>query len=282
MRPTRNFPLLVGLLFGFCLLSGGASDGGTQAKRGGGLYINWDWPPVIAFDIYNVDIDLSILNNPQTSNVLFFSTQLFCGTPMARTTFYFGLQTNVQGRGKGCLFSRWGTKDLANTRVAGTSDSWSVSSPTEGGFVGIRRLLNWTTHRYCLRIRSLAGQDDKIGRWFGFWVYDYNTGVETYVGALRFPKDPSGRYPCIMTEGFGSFVEHANPVNSPLNVPLWDLAVGRPTANAGGYKATKGNWWYAAPADAWQNSDIWADGKTIRLRMGLNTQRIHPPWGIVY
>lgn len=94
----------------------------AAAKRGGGLYFSWDWPADLA-DMYNLDMDLSILNDPSTNDVLFFSTQLSCGTTLLKNTFYFGIQTNVQGRGKGCLISRWGTRDESNCETAGTSDS---------------------------------------------------------------------------------------------------------------------------------------------------------------
>lgn len=108
---------------GFDSATGSRINQAAAAKRGGGLWFSWVWSADLA-DMYNLDIDLSILNDPSTSNVLFFSTQLSCGTTLLKNTFYFGIQTNVQGRGKGCLISRWGTRDLSNCETAGTSDSW--------------------------------------------------------------------------------------------------------------------------------------------------------------
>jgi hypothetical protein len=249
------------------------------AMRGGGLYFQWEWPAGLEFGIKSLDLDLRILNDPTTTDVLFFSTQLGCGTPDLFHVFYFGVQSNVQGKGKGLVFSRFGTLDLANAKTAGTPDSWSVSSSTEGGFVGVRRLYAWTSHAYDLRLS--ATNDDSVGRWFGFWVIDRDTGLQTYVGALRFPKDSKEQYPGVMTQGFGSFIEHANSVRSAADVPFWDLAVGRPNANGSSF-ATRAHWWYAPPADAWQNSDIWAADEIIRARMGAGTQRAHAAGQLIY
>lgn len=250
-------------------------------KRGGGLYFSWTWPAGAAFGISRLDMDLWALNNPTTSDVLFFSTQLYCGTPTLRNTFYFGLQTNVQGRGKGMLFSRFGTTDETNAEKENGSDAWSVSSNSEGDFVGVRKLVNWTAHHYTLSLRIL--RDDQVGRWFGFWLVDEDSGVETYGGALRFPKDSAGRYPYILTEGFGSFIEHATSVSTSAAVPLWTLGVGRPVANGGAYAAIAASWRYA-PSDGaiWENSDIWSDGMLILARMGDDIIRKHAASQITY
>jgi hypothetical protein len=251
--------------------------------RGGGLYFGWSWPAEVAYGISSLDMDLTVHNDPKTSDVLFFSTELYCGTPSLRNVFYFGLQTNVQGQGKGLIFSRFGTQDATNAEAADTSDSWSVSSDSEGGFVGVRRLFNWTSHHYKLRVRAI--RDDSAGRWFAFSLLDVDSGVDVYAGALRFPIDSAGQYPHIMTEGFGSFIEHATSVPAPSLVPLWDLTIGRPTANSGSsgaIEAVGANWWYALPSDAWQNSDLWAEGNIIHARMGADTVRTHEPSQLTY
>lgn len=242
--------------------------------RGGGLYFGWSWPAALGLGMTSLDMDLRVNNDPITTDVLFFSTQLYCGTQTLRNVFYFGIQTNVQGRGRGLIFSRFGTRDLANAETAGTADSWSVSSGSEGDFIGVRRTYYWTAHHYVLRLRAM--RDDSDGRWFGFWLIDKDLNAETYGGALKFPKDSNGMHPLIMVEGFGSFIEHARAVPSPDAVPLWDLSVGRPIANTATVAASAARWWYAAPTDAWQNSDMWAEADIIRARMGQDTQRVHP------
>jgi hypothetical protein len=277
MKLTRNTLIKAALAAASLLL---ISSPLIADMRGGGLYFGWSWPPEAAYGISSLDMDLTIRNDPATSDVLFFSTELYCGTPSLRNAFYFGLQTNVQGQGKGLIFSRFGTQDASDAEAAGTADSWAVSSDTEGGFVGVRRLYSWTSHHYRLRLRAI--RDDSVGRWFGFSLFDVDSGTNSYAGALRFPKDAAGQFPHIMTEGFGSFVEHATSVSSPALVPFWDLTVGRPTANNDVYAAITANWWYALPSDAWQNSDLWAEGNDIRVRMGSDTVRTHTAGQLAY
>ena len=247
--------------------------------RGGGLYYGWSWPNGV-FGMSSLEMSVRFDNDPVTSDVLFFATELFCGTPKLRNTFYFGIQTNVQGRGKGVIYSRFGTQDPADSEVPNSPDAWAVSSPTEGGFVGVRRLYNWTAGSYVLRIAAV--RDDAAGRWYGLWLLDPTQKVSSYAGALRFPKDADGVYPLIMVEGFGSFIEHATAVSTPQSVPLWTVSVGRPLGNDKTIAATSAHWWYAPPTDAWQNSDMWAEGEIIRARMGADTVRVHDASSLVY
>lgn len=250
-------------------------------KQGGGLYWSWKWPAGAAYDIQQLDMDLSILMDPNTTDNLFFSTELNCGTPALKSHFYYGLQINLEGKGKGLIFSIFGTTDLSNCRTAG--GSWAVAGTNEGPFISIRRLLNWTTHRYFLRLIASPSEDDAVGRWFNFYAIETDTGDQTYVGALRFPKDANGQYPSIMTDGFGSWIEHPHLVSSPSEVPLWNVAIGRPVANGGTYLAQSANWWFGPPTDYWQNSDIWTVGESINARLGDDTQRTHGESGsIVY
>lgn len=275
MKPRIFVATFVIAFFGAIIASTARGD-----MRGGGLYYSWSWPASLGYGMSSLEMTVRFDNDPSTSDVLFFATELFCGTPKLRNTFYFGIQTNVQGRGKGLIFSRFGTLDLANSETAGTNDSWSVSSGTEGGFVGVRRLYDWTAKSYILRLSAL--RDDSAGRWFGLWLIDEAVNAEIYAGALRFPKDADGVYPLIMVEGFGSFIEHANAVSSPQLVPFWEVSVGRPVANGRTVASTSASWWYALPTDAWQNSDMWADGQIIRAQMGSSTVRTHPPSQLVY
>jgi hypothetical protein len=242
-------------------------------KEGGGLYWSYQWPTAAAYDIQQLDMDLSILMDPNTTDNLFFSTELNCGTPTLKTHFYYGLQINLEGKGKGLIFSIFGTTDISNCRTP--EGSWAVFGTNEGPFISIRRFFNWTTHRYILRLISTPSEDDAVGRWFNYYAIDADTGEQTYVGALRFPRDSSGKYPSIMTEGFGSWIEHPHLVLNPSEVPLWNVAIGRPIANGGIYLAQSANWWFGQPSDYWQNSDIWAVGESIIAKLGDDTQRTH-------
>ena len=100
------------------------------------------------------------------------------------TGFYFGLQTDVQDQGKGVVFSRWGTRDLANARYSRT-DGWTDSSGHEGDFIGVRRSYEWGAGDYRLRMAPDGLESD--GEWFGLWITDLGTGETTWVGSLKFP-----------------------------------------------------------------------------------------------
>jgi hypothetical protein len=271
----RRASIFLLILFPLVCTSAGAAN-----MRGGGLYYSWSWPHALGFGMSSLEMEVTFGNNPITTDVLFFSTELFCGTPKLQNVFYFGIQSNVQGTGKGLIYSRFGTASLADCEIANPADSWSVASDTEGGFVGVRRHYEWSAKSYLLRLGTL--RDDSVGRWFGFWIVDRESNIETYAGAIRFPKDGDGVYPLIMVQGFGSFIEHATAVSSPDLVPLWEVAVGRPVANGRTTAAVGASWWYALPTDAWQNSDMWADGDVIYARMGADTMRTHPASQMVY
>ena len=183
-----NFILI---LTAFLLLA--CATANYSNARIGCLYWGFDWPGAANYNITQLDMDLTIVNDLDTDVCLYYATQLNCGTQTDQTVFYFGLQTNLQGRGKGLLFSRWDTIDPANAKGADTPDSWVEVGTYEGNFVGVRRLFNWTNHHYILRLTSLPEEDDEVGRWFHFTLIDTETGEETYVGGLRFFKDSSGR-----------------------------------------------------------------------------------------
>ena len=107
-------------------------------------YVWWHWEDKVRgfqsidfnFTIHN-DIDAREIANDAGLYLILFSSDI------SGTGYYFGIQTDVydprvgKGRGKGLIFSRWETRDLANVRV--TEDGWSQSSGHEGDFVGVRK-----------------------------------------------------------------------------------------------------------------------------------------------
>ena len=267
------------MLVAFLLLA--CATANYSSARIGCLYWGFDWPGAADYNITQLDMDLTIVNDLDTDVLLYYATQLNCGTPETQTVFYFGLQTNLQGRGKGLLFSRWDTLDLSNVKSAGTPDSWVEAGSYEGKFVGVRRLYNWTNHHYILRLTSLPEEDDEVGRWFHFTLVDTDTGEETYVGGLRFFKDSLGRYPTVLTQGYGCWIEQPVAVSAPEDVPKWTIGIGRPSVNNHELWATRTSWWFAPVSDnePWQNNDIWAEGETIYGQIGRDTVRTHGDTG---
>ena len=192
-------------------------------------YIWWYWEDD-AHGFQSIDFDFIIHNDigatdlPSDSGlylILFMSDISGIG-------YYFGLQTDVydprvgRGRGKGLIFSRWDTRDLANVRVA--EDGWSQSAGYEGDFVGVRKSYNWGAGDYRVRIAA-DGQDDN-GRWFGLWITDKATSETTWCGSIRFDKfaslEPSGG---TAPEIYGA------GASMPIDVPLWHISVQQPIGN---------------------------------------------------
>src|SRR5437667_1662901 len=112
-------------------------------------YVWWRFG-VAEFEDFQIDI--TIHNDLGTEPGIYF--KMYQGQ-IGEVGFYFGLQTDVYepnrgGRGKGLIFSRWKTRDLADVRPA--SDGWAQSAGYEGDFVGIRKKYEWTNHSYRLRL----------------------------------------------------------------------------------------------------------------------------------
>ena len=87
-------------------------------------------------------------------------------------------------RGKGLLFSRWGTRDLANARFD-VAEGWVQSSEESGDFIGARRSYDWGAGDY--QVRFAQDGLDEQGQWFGIWITDLATDDTTWIGSLRFP-----------------------------------------------------------------------------------------------
>jgi hypothetical protein len=276
LTSASTFLLIIACLFSTAL----PVRGGPAAKRGGGLYFSWGFPASKTGSGFNsMEIDLNNIGDPATDQGLFFASQLYCGTAKEKNTFYFGIQTNVQGRGKGIIFSRWGSRSLRDTSVApgcGEKEAWNVSSDSEGGFIGVRRLTEWGGGRMSLVVAKK--QDDLLGRWFGVWLQQKGS-APLYCGALRFPRDSTGSYPMILAEGAGSFVEHYTEVQSEGEVPLWRFLIEGVYVNNRGIKAGPVSYRYAAAHEVWNNSNIafTRGGWPIVVELGGSTRRRNLP-----
>jgi hypothetical protein len=117
--------------------------------RGAGLNFGWTSPNATAQE---VDVQLTSANSPPVGSGLYFAISFFLGTPLLSNYAYLGIQTDVgdlntsQDAGKGVLYTRWNTLDLANTMIAPNlpSDvSWNYSGSSEGPGVGVRRKIDW-------------------------------------------------------------------------------------------------------------------------------------------
>ena len=142
--------------------------------------------------------------------------------------FYFGIQTDVQGKGKGAIFSRWETQNLNFARYS-DSEGWVQSSGHEGDFIGVRRSYDWGVGDY--RARPAPDGTDPDGTWFGLWLTDLSTGETTWIGSLKF------RHKQGTAKAYGpgySTMEiygHKNQIR-PIDIPQWRVSLKPPGPTA--------------------------------------------------
>ena len=187
--------------------------------------------------------------------------------------FYFGLQTDANGRGKGLTFSRWKTRDLANAKHDDTY-GWTESSGHEGDFIGVRRSYEWSAGDYRIRVDPDGLAPD--GEWFGLWITDLNTGVTSWIGSLKFPLSDGT---AVIEPRSSATIElyGVEPIR-PIDVPQWHVSVKRPLGD--GVPST---WGYTSyPFDdsenALPNSDVLYDSPedAAHLHVGGTTERVTP------
>ena len=184
--------------------------------------------------------------------------------------FYFGLQTDANGRGKALIYSRWGTRDLANARFADT-DSWPESAGHEGDFIGVRRSYDWGAGDY--RVRIAPDGLDPDGEWFGLWITDLATDLTTWIGSLKFPLlDDTAT---IKPHSSATIELYGNEPIRPIDIPQWHVSVKRPLGDN-----VRASWGFTSyPYDdsdnALPNSDVRYDPSEdrVHLRVGGVTER---------
>ena len=199
---------------------------------------------------------------PQHDSGLYF---MLCNAWVEDEAFYFGLQSNVQDgspphgwMGKGLIFSRWGTRDLADART----DGFTQSSGHEGDFIGVRRLYEWGAGDY--EVRFAPDGEDPEGRWFGLWITDLEDGTTTWIGSLRFPLGSRVDAPTYST------VEIYGRPLRPIDIPVWHVSMKPPTFD--GEPAKMGFSEYDVFSVGTLNTDIVFDGE-LHIHVGGATER---------
>ena len=155
---------------------------------------------------------------------------------------------------------------------------------SQGPFLSIRRTYEWAEGNYSVRIAQ-DGADDTDGRWFGFWVTDKSTGVETHVGSFKFSFPDEGN-PEIKARstGIGSLIavlgggaDLRAGAEKPHDLPVFEVAMELPDAS-GGDAPTGVNVNYSIVHGVMTNSNVTYDSDTgkVIIRVGGTTSRTTP------
>ena len=232
-------------------------------------YIDWRWDPGQG-GFRELSTDFTIHNDVGDWSDQHGLYLILLQNDISGAGFYFGLQTDANGRGKGAIFSRWKTDDLANARWDGT-DGWYELGRHEGGFLGVRRSYDWSAGDYRIRIAPDGLESD--GEWFGLWITDLSTSQTTWIGSLKFPlKDGTAT---IKPHASATIELYGNPRIRPIDVPQWHVSVKRSLGD--GVPATWGSTSYPwdASENALFNSDVRYDtsGDAAHLLVGGGTER---------
>lgn len=186
----------------------------------------WNWRNTTALNEITIDIEIHNDIELVGDNGLYLFGCQGGGTGIGGTGYYFGLQTDVfdpttSGRGKGLIFSRWGTRSLTHARIP--DEGWTQSSGHEGDFIGVRRGYEWGEGQYRVQLRK-DGDDDAVGRWYGLWITDLSTNNETWIGSLRFPHT-NGIPPLIGPECYNTVEVYGFKPIAPKDIPHWKVTL---------------------------------------------------------
>lgn len=209
-------------------------------------------------------VNISIISDPDNRDGLYF--QMYEGN-INSVPFYFGLQTRVFRpgygfMGRGLIFSRWKTRDLSNVRIV--EGGWSESSGHEGNFVGIRKLYDWATHKYELKIALI--ESDDLGDWYGVWIYDLDEGTEDFLGSIRFPETAPNKTG--IADGGVSWIELYLKETS---VPKWHVSVN------GIYSSDEKNPPRKAVSEYSRNAVYYDETGAVHLLVGVDDRKDKKP-----
>ena len=235
----------------------------------------WNWPHKLRV----LEIDFTIHNDPGDFSDNHGLYLMLCNSYLSDVSFYFGLQTDVDDpnhvkgrRGKGLVFSRWETRDLANARVADVVEGWTQSSGHEGDFIGVRRAYDWGAGEY--RVRFAPDGSEADGEWFGLWITDKARGVRTWIGSLKFPY--LNGEAVLNQQSIYTTVEIYGPSIRPIDIPEWHVSLKRPLGN--GVKPSAATSSYSTFTGRLLNSNVRYDptDDVMHFQVGGFTERTDP------
>ncbi|MFM6949219.1 MAG: hypothetical protein ACKOWQ_09410 [Aquirufa sp.] len=195
-----------------------------NGEIGGLNYAYWDFPKKTFTKISH---EFTIHRNPTasdgsvTEDGLYY--QFYQGQLNDDIGFYYGIQNLIYNPNggtpkKGIIFSRWGTRDIQNYKLA--PGGFGQSAGYEGDFIGIRLNYEWTIGTYLIELK--LDSSDNIGDWYGLYLTKKSSNEKTYVGSIRFEKGIKSQG--IKTGGI-TWTELFSKKNKLSPLPNWHISV---------------------------------------------------------
>jgi len=173
----------------------------SRAATPQGTYTNWNWnAPAEGYNSF----EHNLLIEKVTPDATYFWSHQF--QIVGGDGGYIGLQSHgsrVNGTvGKTAIFS------IFSSGIAGTAGSCIVQQAGFDGYntsgTSCRVPFEWVEGRtYKLRVAYMS--TDSTGKWWGGWVTDTSTGVETFIAQIKVPTTWKGlgAWSVMWTEYFG-------------------------------------------------------------------------------
>lgn len=232
--------------------------------HGGMMYVNWTFG---LGKLVDLSIDVTFHTEPRPSAAVYLQLYDF---HIGDTGQYFGFQYAFSKEGEvrtKFIWSRWGTRDKADARVAETG--WIESAGYEGDFVGIRYPYAWGKGTYTVHV--LMRETDGVGTWYEMHIYDHQRKAWTKIGRLRFPPTKEGLP--FMRDGGGSWCEVYGGTESSKDIGPFHLSYGGVFTCGRTVAAREVRLTYGKTTP---NCDISIDpdGKRVHVTYGGDTRRL--------
>lgn len=191
----------------------------------GGLdYAYWDFPKKTFTKLsHEFTIHKNPTNADGTLNEDGLYYQFYQGQLNDDIGFYYGIQNFVFNPNgglpkKGIIFSRWGTRDITNYKLA--PGGFGQSAGYEGDFIGVRLNYEWTIGTYTIELK--LDNSDTIGDWYGLYITKKSTNETTYIGSIRFEKGLKSQG---IKNGGITWTELYFKKNNQTPLPNWHISV---------------------------------------------------------
>ena len=213
----------------------------------------------------------------------------FGWSSIGSTRFGFGIRTDVDdpdsdgSEGKGIVFNRWDTHDKTLARP--TADGWVVTGTILGDFISIRKPYDWGVGDYTVRIAHDGTSDDAGARWYGMWIRNKSTNVETYMGSLKFPF-VDGAVPKFNPRGdlYQSMLALlGGSVIKPQEIPVFEIALSPPDEGSSIDPPKRVTTIYSQFHGVMTNSNITheREDNVVIMRAGGSTRRTTDPGTVI-